>query len=555
MCEENGTMENKKDELWARFLSKLQGQAVSFDSLAPGSNWKGILQSLGFDDLQAGVILSVIEKKKGRQAKVLEDGIPPLLQNISLSPPSVPDPEDHAPVTARKKNFGVMPKEDFQKIAHSRSRCWDDVKEHGSVFYASENDVAVLVSGLVKDIGLAMALDLDTFTEVGAFGLRPDVWVVTCNMIPVGVIEVKKPDEDQKDFGKSILDKPTVLGELYDFQMMLPNFYGMSPAFGILTTFEAWRVCWIPQTDVDVDKIAKTPECLPSMVNEFTTPTKSGAAKKTSPPGLTPSKTNPVLHGIEDEDEHEEDSEGETADDESSRVLHVSEIYDRAAGNHLAMRAIAAALCKMTKAKQNPFDDPFDKLKERMLLRFTKGNSRSIHWCRMGRLEGNGKWNKYANPKKYLYAIEDLGRGSDGRVWLMCTSSGAVCVLKFPINTMSEFNDVERELKNWKKAYPEFESKVLHEKWCGRDALRMPHFAAVKPDDRSNVLHLVEETLQANFSSNGLVHLDVAWRNIGLYAVGGEQHAVVFDLGRVRKATASDENWVEHAIAKLEREA
>jgi len=39
----------------------------------------------------------------------------------------------------------------------------------------------------------------------------------TCNMIPVGVIEVKKPDEEQKDFGKSILDKPTVLGELYDF--------------------------------------------------------------------------------------------------------------------------------------------------------------------------------------------------------------------------------------------------------------------------------------------------------------------------------------------------
>ena len=40
--------------------------------------------------------------------------------------------------------------------------------------------------------------------------------------------------------------------------------------------------------------------------------------------------------------------------DESSRVLHVSEIYDRADGDNLAMRALAAALCKMNKVTQNP---------------------------------------------------------------------------------------------------------------------------------------------------------------------------------------------------------
>ena len=56
------------------------------------------------------------------------------------------------------------------------------------------------------------------------------------------------------------------------------------------------------------------------MVTQLTTPTKPGAAtetdpgqveekeenastKKTSPPGLTPSKTNPVLHDIEDDNE------------------------------------------------------------------------------------------------------------------------------------------------------------------------------------------------------------------------------------------------------------
>ena len=481
-------------------------------------------------------------------------------------------------MTQHTKAFGVMPTEEFKKIFHNRTRCWDDVDEHGKVGYASENDVAGLVSGLVKDLSLAMGLTFNTFTEVGAFGLRPDVWVVRWNMIPVGVIEVKKPDESPKALGESILDKLTVLGELYDFQMQLPNFYGMSPAFGILTTFEAWRVCWIPQNDADVDAIAMFPEVLPTMVTQLTTPTKptyaatendpgqvdekeeTASAKKTSPPGLTPSKANPMLHDIEDEDEDEDDGEEAAALVEQNRVLHVSEIYYRSDEKHLAMRAIAAALCKMTKVKQIVFDDPFDKLKGRMVLRFTKGESRSIHWCRMGRLEGKGKWNECAKPKKYLYAIEDLGYGAEGRVWLTCTFSGAVCVLKFPINPKGEHKGVKRELENWKKAYPEFKTKVFREKWSGREVLRMPHFAAVRPDERLNVLDMVRATLKANFFDKELVHEDVAWRNIGLYKKVGAVSpvAVVFDLGRVetnQTARDYDANWVDNAIAKLEKEA
>jgi hypothetical protein len=133
----------------------------------------------------------------------------------------------------------------------------------------------------------------------------------------------------------------------------------------------------------------------------------------------------------------------------------------------------------MARSKQNPFNDPFDKLNEWMLLHFTKRDSRSIHWCHISQLEGNGEWSKYANPKMYLYAIEDLGRGSDGRVWLMCTYSVAVCcVLKFPIKDGNcQFKNVEDELKNWQKAHLEFATKVIHENWCGRWALRMPHFS------------------------------------------------------------------------------
>jgi hypothetical protein len=88
----------------------------------------------------------------------------------------------------------------------------------------------------------------------------------------------------------------------------------------------------------------------------------------------------------------------------------------------------------------------------------------------------------------------------------------------------------------------------------------MPHFAAVRPDERLDVLDLVRTTLEANFCAKRLVHKDVTWRNIGLYKKVGaaRSEAVVFDLGQVdhnQTAHDNDTNWVDIAIAKLKEEA
>ena len=131
------------------------------------------------------------------------------------------------------------------------------------------------------------------------------------------------------------------------------------------------------------------------------------------------------------------------------------------------------------------------------------------------------------------------------------------CCLPVEISDENKYNvlreDVKREMVNWKAAYPEF--KVFCETWCGRDALRMPHFAAGEPGHRLDVLESVEATLRANLASNGLVHEDVAWRNVGLYHSRAEQQAVVFDVGRVRGQTTGDHSWMNNAIEKLKREA
>jgi hypothetical protein len=83
----------------------------------------------------------------------------------------------------------------------------------------------------------------------------------------------------------------------------------------------------------------------------------------------------------------------------------------------------------------------------------------------------------------------------------------------------------------------------------------MPHFAAVKDQDRLNTLELVRATLTAKFASKGLVHEDVAWRNIGVYKDGGVTKAVVFDLNRVRTQNKTDDSWVDTAMAKLSASA
>jgi hypothetical protein len=59
---------------------------------------------------------------------------------------------------------------------------------------------------------------------------------------------------------------------------------------------------------------------------------------------------------------------------------------------------------------------------------------------------------------KHLYAVEDLGHGENGRVWLMATSSGYIYVLIIP---RSMGISVDDECKNWNIIYPEFKP-LLH---------------------------------------------------------------------------------------------
>jgi len=86
--------------------------------------------------------------------------------------------------------------------------------------------------------------------EFGALCVQPtnltflDIYAITLLGKPVGVVEVKKPQQ-------GVLDHPNVLGQLLDYLLQLRYFHGLLWSFGILTTYEEWRICWLPNQQSD----------------------------------------------------------------------------------------------------------------------------------------------------------------------------------------------------------------------------------------------------------------------------------------------------------------
>ncbi len=64
----------------------------------------------------------------------------------------------------------------------------------------------------------------------------------------MGVVEVKRP-------GKGIMDSEQVHGQIYDHMMRLRSFHGLRHVFGIVSTYNQWRVYWLN----DCNEIAQSP--------------------------------------------------------------------------------------------------------------------------------------------------------------------------------------------------------------------------------------------------------------------------------------------------------
>ena len=338
---------------------------------------------------------------------------------LTTSSGSIPAEVDHA-------NCERLVRTDFylhevpQTVKQHPSRIWGEGEGEGEIKYATESDLVSFVRIFLRDIISAMGLGLDLISDLSIKHVAPDICVVANGERLVGVIEVKK-----KCGTNNILIQPTVLGELLDQMLLVEGFYRSGPVIGILTTFEEWMFAWFVADD-----------------KHFTCETNSGTAAEEetdsaqdSPPGDTPSRLSAEYHFIgeevEDEDEDEEEEEGLAGELQlyGDRTLTTTQVFNSKEDFEVLLEHVYTAFRRMSEVRIH------HKLGVPRCLFQLRSDRVGITWHAIDRIPIDlmNLSSINSSPRdsvKHLLAVEDLGRGSSGKVWLTCTVSNkpSICV-------------------------------------------------------------------------------------------------------------------------------
>lgn len=466
----------------------------------------------------------------------LGNGFPLLAVNTSSSPPSVPSMDQHQPCEQALGTFYSTP---VTRDVLTSSNIALQLARGNPFVYSTEADIVHLVRVYLESI--VSALNLNNFrfsSELEIKNIHPDIFILTLDSRPVGVVEVKKP-------GKDILIQPTVLGELYDQMLLVEGFYGTGPVCGILTSGEEWLVAWFPEdnnyfNDPMLSASAVTPQKV----------TGTASQRTSSPPGTTPSQKRGDIYAVlvQSEDEATLTDVEMVKDIELPRRLSTTEVMHSQTSYATLLRVLCTAFEKMSIVHLHHSTPSF-----RFLFKFHKYRLLTTWHVPSTYTEMVPCFDKFPRSNTTsLLALEDLGRGRDGKCWLTATSTlKAVCVLKF-LNRDNR-SGLQKECDNWHTVYPEFVNLVQVEMWSGSNALMMPHFATILESERPRYAELIKDTLRTKFASKGLVHPDVRWRNIGVYKTDeGDVAVVVYDLTDLRTYNCEvHSDWVDKAMATL----
>ena len=149
------------------------------------------------------------------------------------------------------KDFGIIPLDENATCCREVCRL-PDVTE---IDYCNESEVQSQVQSFLIDMLHAAGLhDVYILRDDGIEKPASDLCVVLEKGLPIGAILIKTPDR-RKDCD-DIFDNKRVLGRLFDYMIRLRSFSGIRKIFGIITTFNKWRITWLP----DAYDIAKRTE-------------------------------------------------------------------------------------------------------------------------------------------------------------------------------------------------------------------------------------------------------------------------------------------------------
>ena len=156
-----------------------------------------------------------------------------------------------------KENEGIQIKK--------ASSFWLDYNQKKAPFeWASEacirNYVVDITTECGQMAGLQFMPELSLFKEDEA-----DILISTLYGIPVGVVEVKRQKIQTKVSHCWMMLK--IWGQLFDHLSHLRMYAWRQYAFGILTTYKKWRICWHP----DNSNVAEATAILSSSFCEHST--------------------------------------------------------------------------------------------------------------------------------------------------------------------------------------------------------------------------------------------------------------------------------------------
>jgi hypothetical protein len=341
---------------------------------------------------------------------------------------------------------------------------------------AIQRRVGTVLEDALKAGGLEDMMNIHDETSLG--DEWPNFFVVRSAMgMPIGVIEIKKPDA-------KIMRNRLIYGQIFDYMMMLRAFHGLTFVFGIVTTYEQWRICWLEDTDA----LAMSD-------------------------GAEPVSQVPTGHAEREVEVFDDDDDGKPV----VGKLHAGDVlrFDNAD----LPRVIVSVLCKMHSSQLHGF------LPQGKRPRLRMGPKGWVYRSAKHIVEDIGGL-PHANTK-HFYMLQDFGLGGDGHVWRACDKRGAVCVLKFARKYPDESAEVRRKLlaaecHRWQRLWGRRVARVVK---LNRDfALLMP-FARPTPEAKEITRksgRLPDNVLGAlrKMAESGLYHEDLRWRHVGLIERG-----------------------------------
>ena len=266
--------------------------------------------------------------------------------------------------------------------------------------WSGEIDIQTFVT-LVMNDAVALAKGVDSKWDLSIYRecqlsmtehLRPDVVVFRSRGVVVGVCEVKKPSRRGGD-----LDNESLRNQISNYMLRLKHSHGLKAVFGITTTYNEWRFCWLDEAKT----IAESTILISDVFND----------------------------GVSQDDE---------------QIVHQTKIFSR--NDPDLIEALVSVICKMAMCPVCPPTSLLRNASEADPRRFAQVDAASFKWCSLP-----PKWSEdllsydsISTTTKKFYLIEDFHGGADGRVWLSITESGKVGVLK-----LSSETNFANELQVW----------------------------------------------------------------------------------------------------------